>query len=73
MSKDILKNMCSLLKEHSYSWTLYFFKIDKRANRPYKMNKVRFKNSYYLSQYATNLLNATESFQIDPMMLYNKT
>lgn len=67
MSKDTLKNMCSLLKEHSYSWTLYFFKVDKRAKQPYKTNKIRFKNSSYLSQYATNLLNATEHFQIDPI------
>lgn len=67
MSKAALKNMCSLLKEHSYSWTLYFFKVDKRATQPYKMNKVRFKNSSYLSQYVTNLLNAAENFQIDPI------
>lgn len=67
MSKDTLKNMCSLLNEHNYSWTLYFFKVDKRARQPYKMNKVRFKNRSYLSQYATNLLNATESFQIAPI------
>ena len=67
MSKVTLKNMCSLLKEHSYNWTLYFFKIDKRANQPYKMNKVCFKNNSYISQYATSLLNATESFQIDPI------
>ena len=67
MSKEILKNMCSLLREHSYSWTLYFFKVDNRGKQPYKMSKVRFKNSSYLSQYATNLLNATECFQIEPI------
>lgn len=67
MSKEILKNMCSLLKEHSYSWTLYFFKVDNRGKQPYKMSKVRFKNGSYLSQYATNLLNATENFQIEPI------
>lgn len=67
MSKEILNNMCSLLKEHSYNWSLYFFKVDNRGKQPYKMSKVRFKNSSYLSQYATNLLNATESFQIEPI------
>lgn len=67
MSKEVLKNMCSLLKEHSYSWTLYFFKVDNRGKQPYKMSKVRFKNASYLSQYATNLLNATEDFQIEPI------
>lgn len=65
MSKEILKNMCSLLREHSYSWSLFFFKVDKRGKQPYKMYKVRFKNDSYLPQYATNLLNATEKFQID--------
>ena len=67
MSKEILKNMCSTLKEHSYSWSLYFFKIDNRGKQPYKVSKVRFKNATYLSQYASNLLNATENFQIEPI------
>lgn len=67
MSKEILKNMCSLLKEHSYNWSLYFFKVDNRGKQPYKMSKVRFKNGSYLSQYATNLLNTTETFQIEPI------
>ncbi|MEE0946862.1 MAG: DUF4868 domain-containing protein [Acutalibacteraceae bacterium] len=67
MSKEILKSMCSSLKEHSYSWSLYFFKIDNRGKQPYKVSKVRFKNGTYLSQYASNLLNATENFQIEPI------
>lgn len=67
MSKEILKNMCSTLKEDSYSWSLYFFKIDNRGKQPYKVSKVRFKNGTYLSQYASNLLNVTENFQIEPI------
>lgn len=57
--------MCSLPREYNYSWSLYFFNVDKRAKQPYKMYKVRFKNNLYLSQYATNLLNTVEKYQID--------
>lgn len=65
MSKEILKSMFAGLKENDYNWSLYFFNVDKRAKQPFKAYKVRFKNASYLSQYATNLLNATEHFQID--------
>ncbi len=65
MSKEVLKNICASVQKESYSWSLYFFKIDKRAKQPFKTNKVRFKNDSYLAQYAKNLLNATETFQID--------
>lgn len=65
MSKEELKHICTLARKDSYSWALYFFKIDKRAKQPFKANKVRFKNNSYLLQYAKNLLNATEIFQID--------
>lgn len=65
MSKEVLKSICVAAQKDSYSWTLYFFKIDKRAKQPFKVNKVRFKNDDYLLQYVKNLLSATESFQID--------
>lgn len=65
MSRELLKNVCSSARKDSYSWALYFFKIDKRAKQPFKVNKVRFKNDTYLLQYAKSLLNATEIFQID--------
>ncbi len=65
MSKEILKNICTSAQKDNYSWTLYFFKIDKRAKQPFKTNKIRFKNDAYLLQYAKNLLSATETFQID--------
>ena len=65
MSKEVLTHICTSARKDSYSWALYFFKIDKRAKQPFKVNKVRFKNNSYLLQYAQNLLNATEAFQID--------
>lgn len=52
MSKDVLKSICTSAQKDSYSWALYFFKIDKRAKQPFKTNKVRFKNDNYLLQYA---------------------
>ena len=65
MSKEILKSVCTVAKKDSYSWALYFFKIDKRAKQPFKVNKVRFKNDDYLLQYVKNLISSTETFQID--------
>ena len=65
MSKELLKNICASAHKDSYSWALYFFKIDRRAKQPFKTNKVRFKNDAYLLEYAKNLLNATEAFQVD--------
>ena len=65
MSKEALKSACSTLREHAYNWSLYFFKVDKRANQPFKAYKIRFKNSNYLTQYAGSLLEATERFQVD--------
>lgn len=65
MSKEVLKSICVSAQKDSYSWALFFFKIDKRAKQPFKVNKVRFKNDTYLIQYAKNLLSSTEKFQID--------
>jgi len=67
MSKTILNNICELAKDHNYTWSLFFFKIDKRAKQPYKAYKVRFKNPKYLTQYAANLINTTEHFLIAPL------
>ena len=65
MSKNVLKNICTSAQKDSYSWALYFFKIDKRAKQPFKTNKVRSKNDIYLLQYARNLLTATKTYQVD--------
>ena len=65
MSKEVLKRICSAVRKDSYSWALYFFKIDKRAKQPFKVSKVRFKDNSYLLQYAKELLSTTEAFQID--------
>ena len=34
MSKEVLKDICTSARKDSYSWALYFFKIDKRAKQP---------------------------------------
>lgn len=65
MSKNVLNNICTSAQKDSYSWALYFFKIDKRAKQPFKTNKVRFKNDIYLLQYARNLLKAIKTYQVD--------
>lgn len=66
MSKDVLQNMSESIRQNEYTWKLYFFKIDRRSKQqPYKTYKVRFKNSNYLSTYASSLLYATNKYQID--------
>ena len=65
MSKEVLKHICASAKKDSYSWALFFFKIDKRAKQPFKVSKVRFKNDDYLLQYVKSLISSTETFQID--------
>ena len=41
MSKEELKHICTLARKDSYSWALYFFKIDKRAKQPFKANNLQ--------------------------------
>lgn len=67
MSKEILTDILNKAqKENCYSWSLHFFKIDRRAKQqPYRVYKVRFKNDRYLSMYAGNLLHASRAFQVD--------
>lgn len=47
MSKAVLKTICECGKDGQYSWSLFFFKTDKRNKQPYKVFKVRFKNAKY--------------------------
>ncbi|MEG0270401.1 MAG: DUF4868 domain-containing protein, partial [Clostridia bacterium] len=53
------------LKSNSYSWSLYFFKIDRRSANPFNVSKVRFKSSTYLSDYAQSLISTVRKFQVD--------
>ena len=48
----------------SYSWALYFFKIDRRNNNPYTAYKVRFKNNTYLPNYANSLIEMVVRCQL---------
>lgn len=67
MSKEILLDAIKNAQNNSYSWNLYFFRMDKRSNNPYFVYKVKFKNTKYLPDYASNLLNATQHFQIETL------
>ncbi len=67
MSKTVLKTICECGKNGQYSWSLFFFKTDKRNKQPYKMFKVRFKNANYLTTYAANLIETVDKFQIEPI------
>ena len=65
MSKAVLKTICECGKDSQYSWSLFFFKTDKRNKQPYKVFKVRFKNANYLNTYAANLIETVGKFQIE--------
>ena len=56
MDKALLVETLENISTSSYSWALYFFKIDRRNNNPYTAYKVRFKNNGYLPNYANSLI-----------------
>lgn len=57
MDKKSLVEILECARNDSYSWALYFFKIDRRNNNPYTAYKIRFKNGNYLPQYAKALID----------------
>ena len=65
MSKEFLSKTIENIQNSTYSWNLYFFRMDKRNNNPFTAYKVKFKNTTYLPDYAKNLLDTTKHFQID--------
>lgn len=68
MSKDILIGACDANNAEQYTWSLYFYKIDRRSKeQPYKFYKVRFKNDSYLLTYAKSLMVSVNQFQIAPI------
>lgn len=64
MDKELLVEMLEGIERSSYSWALYFFKIDRRNNNPYTAYKVRFKNDRYLPKYAQSLVNMIVKYQL---------
>lgn len=64
MDKELLVEMLEGIERSSYSWALYFFKIDRRNNNPYTAYKVRFKNDRYLPEYAQSLVNMIVKYQL---------
>lgn len=64
MNKEKLIEILEQIKNGTYSWALYFFKIDRRNNNPYTAYKIRFKNDGYLLQYAYSLIDMIIKFQI---------
>lgn len=64
MDKKILVEMLDDVEKHSYSWMLYFFRIDRRSNNPYTVYKIRFKNDSYLPTYARVLMQMMKKNQL---------
>lgn len=64
MDKELFIEMLEDIGRSSYSWALYFFKIDRRNNNPYTAYKVRFKNDRYLPEYAQSLVNMIAKYQL---------
>lgn len=68
MSKELLVGACDADKAEQYTWSLYFYKIDRRSKeQPYRFHKVRFKNDSYLLTYAKSLMGCVSKFQISPI------
>lgn len=68
MSKETLLDVCNADKAEHYTWSMFFYKIDRRSReQPYKFHKVRFKNDQYLLTYAKSLMGSVNKFQITPI------
>ena len=59
MSKETLLDVCNTDKAELYTWSMFFYKIDRRSReQPYKFYKVR---------YAKSLMGSVNKFQITPI------
>ena len=68
MSKETLLDICNADKAECYTWSMFFYKIDRRSReQPYKFHKIRFKNDQYLLTYAKALMCSVNKFQITPI------
>lgn len=48
----------------NYTWSIYFFSMNRRANNPYKTNKIRIK-SEMLQHYMQNLFLCVTKYQLE--------
>lgn len=68
MSKELLLGVCNANNAGQYTWSMYFYKIDRRSKeQPYKFHKVRFKNPAYLLTYAQSLMRSVTAYQLNPI------
>ena len=68
MSKETLLDVCRSNQAEYYTWSMFFYKIDRRSReQPYRFHKVRFKNGKYLLAYAKSLMESVNKFQITPI------
>ena len=65
MDKTILEETLECVRMSLYTWTLYFFKVDRRNRNPYTVYKVRFKNNKYLINYTNILVEMIKKYQLD--------
>lgn len=65
MDKNALINTLKDIRTSSYTWSLYFFRIDRRNSNPYTAYKVRFKNNHYLPDYANTLMQMILEYQLE--------
>ena len=64
MDKEtLIEELNDVLIDNKYTWCLYFFKIDRRNNNPFKAYKVRFKNDSYIRDYAISLTETIVNFK----------
>lgn len=60
MDRNSFINLLSSLRENSFNWELYFFRLDKNwdgKTNPYRASEVRFRSRDHLERYAENLIN----------------
>ena len=67
MSKSFLRRTFEGIQANTYSWNLYFFKIDRRNENPYYVYKHTFKNTDYLPNYLMALRDTVIKYQIDSL------
>lgn len=68
MSKEILLGACNTTNVEHYTWSIYFYRIDRRSKeQPYNFHKIRFKNDNYLLNYAKCLMRSVNTYQISPI------
>ena len=65
MDKNLLIKTLKNVRENIYSWSLYFFRIDRRNNNPFTAYKIRFKNDKYLPEYAVLLIDMVIKYQLE--------